>query len=118
MPPRPMPPDAAPLLALDDVRAAAARLAGVAHRTPVVTSRTLDALTGATVLLKAENLQRMGAFKFRGAFHAISRLDATARAAGVVAPSSGNHAQALALAAREFGTHAVIVMPDDTPTSK
>src|SRR5512135_2758565 len=118
MPPRPMPPDAAPLLALDDVRAAAARLAGVAHRTPVVTSRTLDARTGATVLLKAENLQRMGAFKFRGAFNAVSTLDDDARAAGVVAPSSGNHAQALALAARLWGTRAVIVMPADAPAAK
>jgi threo-3-hydroxy-L-aspartate ammonia-lyase len=114
MPSRP----ATPLLTLDDVRAAAARLAGVAHRTPVVTSRTLDARTRCTALLKAENLQRMGAFKFRGAFNAVSALDADARAAGVVAPSSGNHAQALALAARLHGTRAVIVMPADAPPAK
>jgi len=107
-----------PLLTLDDVRAAAGVIAGAAHRTPVVTSRTLDAATGATVLLKAENLQRMGAFKFRGAYHAVRRLDATALAGGVVAPSSGNHAQALALAARECGTRAVIVMPQDAPRAK
>jgi threonine dehydratase len=106
------------LLTLDDVRAAATCLDGAAHRTPVVTSRTLDALTGGTVLLKAENLQRMGAFKFRGAYHALSRLDSTALAAGVVAPSSGNHAQALALAARLYGSKAVIVMPQDTPRTK
>jgi threonine dehydratase len=106
------------LLSLDDVRAAAGRIAGAVHRTPVVTSRTLDAVTGGTVFLKAENLQRMGAFKFRGAFHAVSRLDPAALAAGVVAPSSGNHAQALALAARECGSRAVIVMPDDAPRAK
>ena len=106
------------LLTLDGVRDAATRLAGVAHRTPVITSRTLDARTGATVLLKAENFQRVGAFKFRGAYHALTHLDAAALAAGVVAPSSGNHAQALALAAREFGTRAVIVMPYDTPLAK
>jgi threonine dehydratase len=111
-------PSEPPLLTLDDVRAAAGRLAGVAHRTPVVTSRTLDATTGATVLLKAENLQRMGAFKFRGAYNAVSTLDDAARAAGVVAPSSGNHAQALALAARLCGTRAVIVMPHDAPAAK
>lgn len=106
------------LLSLDDVRAAAGRLAGFARRTPVVTSRTLDALTGATVLLKAENLQRVGAFKFRGAYHAVCTLDDAARAAGVIAPSSGNHAQALALAARLGGTRAVIVMPHDAPAAK
>lgn len=106
------------LLSLDDVRAAAGRLAGAVHRTPVITSRTLDAITGGTVLLKAENLQRTGAFKIRGALHAVGRLDAAARAAGVVAPSSGNHAAALALAARECGTRAVIVMPQDAPRAK
>lgn len=107
-----------PPLTLDDVRAAAARLTGVAHRTPVITSRTLDALTGTSALLKAENLQRMGAFKFRGAFNALACLDDEARVAGVVAPSSGNHAQALALAARLWQTRAVIVMPDDAPPAK
>jgi threonine dehydratase len=106
------------LLTLDDVRSAAQRLVGVAHRTPVVTSRTLDALTGATLLLKAENLQRVGAFKFRGAYNAVRSLDDAARAAGVIAPSSGNHAQAVALAARLCGAHAVVVMPHDAPAAK
>ncbi|MEU7905626.1 pyridoxal-phosphate dependent enzyme [Actinoplanes sp. NPDC049118] len=103
---------------IDDVRDAAARLAGVAHRTPVLRSRTLDALVGAEVHLKAENLQRMGAFKFRGAYNALSRLSPRQRARGVASFSSGNHAQALALAARELGTTAVILMPADTPASK
>jgi threonine dehydratase len=103
---------------LDDVQDAAARLDGVAHRTPVLRSRTLDALVGAEVHLKAENLQRVGAFKFRGAYNALARLSPRQRAGGVAAFSSGNHAQALALAAREFGTTAVVLMPADTPTSK
>lgn len=103
---------------LDDVRAAAARLSGVVHRTPVLRSRTLDRLAGTEVHLKAENFQRMGAFKFRGAYHAVSRLDPAQRAKGIAAYSSGNHAQAVALAAREFGTTAVILMPADTPASK
>lgn len=107
-----------PSVTLDDVRAAAARIAGVAHRTPALRSRTLDALVGAEVFVKCENLQRVGAFKFRGAYHAISRLSPDELARGVVAYSSGNHAQAVALAARELGTTAVIVMPADTPTSK
>jgi threonine dehydratase len=93
-------------------------VAGVAHRTPVVTSRTLDELTGAQVFLKCENLQRMGAFKFRGAFNTISQLPAEARARGVVAFSSGNHAQAVALVARELGIPAVIVMPSTAPVPK
>jgi threonine dehydratase len=113
-----MAPDRSPLLTLDDVRDAADRLAGVAHRTPVVSSRTLDAATGGTVLLKAENLQRVGAFKFRGAYNAVRSLPAAERQAGVIAPSSGNHAQALALAARLCGTRAVIVMPTDAPRTK
>jgi threonine dehydratase len=103
---------------LDDVRAAAARLKGVAHRTPVLRSRTLDALVGAETLLKCENFQRVGAFKFRGAYNAISRLTPEQLARGVAAYSSGNHAQAVALAARELGTTAVIVMPEDAPASK
>ncbi|GAA2452756.1 pyridoxal-phosphate dependent enzyme [Streptomyces glaucus] len=107
-----------PPVTLDDVRDAAARLAGVAHRTPVLRSRTLDALVGAEVFLKCENLQRVGAFKFRGAYHAASRLAPGQRARGLVAYSSGNHAQAVALAARELGTTAVIVMPEDAPPSK
>ena len=100
------------------VRAAAAVLAGVAHRTPVLTSATLDRLLGAQVLLKAEHLQRTGSFKFRGAFHAVSRLSPQARSRGVVAYSSGNHAQAVALAARLFGVPATIVMPHDAPAIK
>ncbi|WFE28698.1 pyridoxal-phosphate dependent enzyme [Solwaraspora sp. WMMD791] len=107
-----------PSVTLDDVRAAAAGIAGVAHRTPVLRSRTLDALVGAEVFVKCENLQRVGAFKFRGAYNAISRLRPDQLANGVVAYSSGNHAQAVALAARELGTTAVIVMPADTPASK
>jgi threonine dehydratase len=102
----------------DDVRAAAERLRGVAHRTPVVTSRTLDERVGARVFLKAENLQRMGAFKFRGAYNAVARLDPETRARGVVAFSSGNHAQAVALAAKLHGIPATIVMPEDAPVSK
>jgi threonine dehydratase len=100
------------------VRAAAARLHGVAHRTPVVTSRTLDERVGATAFLKCENLQRMGAFKFRGAYNRIAQLTSAERAGGVVAFSSGNHAQGVALAARICGVPAAIVMPADAPASK
>ena len=103
---------------LADVRDAAARIAGVAHRTPVLRSRTLDALAGAEVYLKCENLQRIGSFNFRGAYNAISRLTPEQRARGIAAYSSGNHAQAVALAARELGATAVILMPEDTPLSK
>ncbi|WP_236790297.1 pyridoxal-phosphate dependent enzyme [Amycolatopsis sp. GM8] len=103
---------------LDDIRAAAARLAGHAHRTPIHTSRTLDARTGAKVLLKCENFQRMGAFKFRGAYNALSRLPADVLARGVCAYSSGNHAQAVALSASLLGTKAAILMPEDAPQSK
>jgi threonine dehydratase len=106
------------ILSLDDVRAAAERLAGVAHRTPVLTSRTLDERTGATVFLKAESLQRGGAFKFRGAYNMISSLDPEERGRGVVAYSSGNHAQAVSLASRLLGTTAMILMPADTPPAK
>ncbi len=102
----------------DDVVAAAARIAGHAHRTPVLTSRTADAELGASVVFKCENLQRMGAFKFRGAFNALSRFDERQRRAGVVAFSSGNHAQAISLAAALLGTPAVIVMPHDAPAAK
>jgi threo-3-hydroxy-L-aspartate ammonia-lyase len=101
-----------------DVEAAAHRLQGHAHRTPVITSRTVDESLGATVFFKCENFQRMGAFKFRGAFNALSRLDSAARARGVIAFSSGNHAQAVALAARILGIEATIVMPEDAPRSK
>ena len=102
----------------DDVAAAARRLEGHAHRTPVLTSATLDAALGAQVFLKCENFQRMGAFKFRGAYNALASLDAAQRRAGVVAFSSGNHAQAVALAARLLGMPATIVMPRDAPASK
>jgi threonine dehydratase len=105
-------------LTLDDVRRAAARIAGVAHRTPVLTSRTLDELTGARIFLKAENLQRVGAFKFRGAYNRIAGLSGDERAVGVVASSSGNHAQAVALAAQLCGSSATILMPTDAPASK
>jgi len=103
---------------LQDIRDAAKQIDGVAHRTPVIRSRTLDELAGAEVFLKAENLQRVGAFKFRGAYNAISRLTPEQLAKGIAAYSSGNHAQAVALAARELGSTAVIVMPEDTPASK
>ena len=106
------------MLDLDRIRAAARRLDGVAHKTPVVTSRTLEARTGATVFLKAENLQRGGAFKFRGAYNAISCLSPAERARGVCAWSSGNHAQAVALAAKMHDTKATILMPLDAPASK
>jgi threonine dehydratase len=102
----------------DDVHEAAQRLAGHAHRTPVLSSRTLNERVGAEIVLKAENLQRSGAFKFRGAFNAISRLEPDQLRRGVAAYSSGNHAQAVALAAGEHGATAVIVMPEDTPDSK
>ena len=102
----------------DDVAAAARRIDGHAHRTPVLTSRTVDDDFGARVFFKCENFQRMGAFKFRGGFNALSRFDAEQRRAGVVAFSSGNHAQAIALAARLLGIPAAIVMPHDAPTSK
>jgi threonine dehydratase len=107
-----------PPVTLDDIRDAAARLKGVAHRTPVLRSRTLDELVGAEVFLKCENFQRVGAFKFRGAYNAASRLTPEQLARGIAAYSSGNHAQAVALAARELGATAVIVMPEDTPASK
>ncbi|MFE2074182.1 MULTISPECIES: pyridoxal-phosphate dependent enzyme [Streptomyces] len=103
---------------LADVRAAAARLEGFAHRTPVLTSRTLNERVGAEVFVKCENLQRIGAFKIRGAYNAIASLTPGELAKGVAAYSSGNHAQATALAARELGTTAVILMPEDAPRSK
>ena len=106
------------MISLDDVHAAARRIAGAAHRTPVLTSRALDEATGATVFLKAENLQRVGAFKFRGAYNAVASLSGGERARGVATVSSGNHAQALALAARLHDVPAVILMPDDAPPGK
>ena len=102
----------------DDVAAAAARIAGHAHHTPVMRSRTADNELGAQLFFKCENFQRMGAFKFRGAFNALSRFDAAQRKAGVVAFSSGNHAQAIALSARLLGMPAAIVMPLDAPAAK
>src|SRR3954454_1267644 len=103
---------------LEDVRDAAERIKGVAHRTPVMTSRTLNAMVGGEVFVKCENFQRVGAFKFRGAYNAVSRLSPEQLATGIAAYSSGNHAQAVALAARELGSTAVILMPADTPASK
>ena len=110
--------DAMMLPTFVDVTAAAQRIAGHAHRTPVMTSRTLNEELGAEVFFKCENLQRMGAFKFRGAFNALSRFDARQRRAGVVTFSSGNHAQAIALAARLLGIPATILMPSDAPAAK
>ena len=102
----------------DDVTAAAGRLEGHAHRTPVLRSATADARWGAQFFFKCENFQRMGAFKFRGAFKALSRFDAGQRQAGAIAFSSGNHAQAVALSARILGMPALIVMPQDAPAAK
>jgi threo-3-hydroxy-L-aspartate ammonia-lyase len=102
----------------EDLEAAARRLAGVAHRTPCVTSRRLDELLGVHVVLKAEGLQRMGAFKFRGAYNAISQLSTEQRERGVATTSSGNHAQAVALACSLLGASATILMPRDAPASK
>jgi threo-3-hydroxy-L-aspartate ammonia-lyase len=102
----------------DDVAQAALRLRGHAHRTPVLTSRTADERTGAQVFFKAENLQRMGAFKFRGAFNALAQFSPAQRERGVIAFSSGNHAQAVALSARLLGMPSLIVMPQDAPAAK
>src|SRR3989304_5623785 len=101
-----------------DVQSAAERLRGQAHRTPVVTSRTFDEIAGCRVFFKCENLQRGGAFKFRGAYNALSQLTPEQRARGVVAFSSGNHAQGLALAAKVLGIPATVVMPSDAPQIK
>ncbi|MEA2281662.1 MAG: threo-3-hydroxy-L-aspartate ammonia-lyase [Solirubrobacteraceae bacterium] len=106
------------MIGLSEIREAAMRIEGIAHRTPVLTSRHLDALTGAQVFLKAENLQRVGAFKFRGACNAIACLDPDERGRGVATVSSGNHAQALALAASLEGVRATILMPADSPPGK
>jgi threonine dehydratase len=101
-----------------DVVAASERIAGVAHRTPVQTSRTANAELDAQVFFKCENLQRMGAFKFRGSYNSLARFDAVQRRAGVVAFSSGNHAQGIALSAQLLGIPATIVMPLDAPAAK
>ena len=102
----------------DDIRQAAQRLAGQAHRTPVLRSRSADAISGASLFFKCENLQRMGAFKFRGAYNALSQFTPEQRRAGAIAFSSGNHAQAVALSARLLGMPSVIVMPQDAPQAK
>ena len=102
----------------EDVQAAAQRLAGVAHRTPVATSGLLDEVCRSRVFLKCENLQRAGAFKFRGAYNAISRLGDAEKARGVVTYSSGNHAQAVALVCRLLGVSATVVMPAGAPSTK
>jgi threo-3-hydroxy-L-aspartate ammonia-lyase len=101
-----------------DVESAATQIAGAAHKTPVATSNTIDARTGARLFFKCENLQRAGAFKFRGAYNALSRLDADQRRRGVVTFSSGNHAQAIALAGQLLNIPRVIVMPSDAPAVK
>src|SRR6202162_3167770 len=101
-----------------DVESAARQIAGVAHRTPVATSRSVNARTGANIFFKCENMQRAGAFKFRGAYNALSRLSPDERRRGVVAFSSGNHAQAIALAGQVLDIPRVIVMPSDAPAVK
>ena len=107
------------MIDLDDIRRAGQRLDGVAHRTPLLTSRTLAERAGAAhVHLKPESLQRIGAFKFRGAYNTVASLDPAERARGVVTASSGNHAQALSLAAQLHGTSATILMPEDAPPNK
>ena len=106
------------MVSFDDIAAAHERLKPHAHRTPVLTSATIDALTGARVFFKCENLQRMGAFKFRGAYNALSQLGTEQKRRGVLAFSSGNHAQAVALAGKLLGIKATIVMPEDAPKVK
>ena len=107
-----------PLPTYDDVVAASTRIAGIAHRTPALTSRTADERAGGTVFFKAENLQRAGAFKFRGAYNAIAMLPDDAKRRGVVTFSSGNHAQAIAYSGRLQGVPTVIIMPHDAPAIK
>lgn len=106
------------LPSFEDVCAAAERIAGVAHRTPVLTSRYINELLGASVFFKAENFQRMGAFKFRGAYNALAQFDSDQMRRGVLTFSSGNHAQAIALSAHELGIPATIIMPADAPPAK
>jgi threonine dehydratase len=108
----------APVVTFDDVVSAARCIAGIAHQTPVATSRLLNEACGNQMFLKCENLQRVGAFKFRGAYNAISRLPQAERARGVITYSSGNHAQALALVCQILGVSAKIVMPDTVPAAK
>ena len=106
------------MVTFDDIKSAAERIHGVAHRTPVVTSRLLDAACGNAMYLKCENLQRAGAFKFRGAYNAVSRLSEDERARGIITYSSGNHAQALALVSQILDVQATIVMPQNAPQLK
>ena len=106
------------MVSFEDVKDAARRLKGIAHRTPVATSRTLDDRLSARLFLKCENLQRAGAFKFRGAYNAVSKLTPEERARGVLTYSAGNHAQATALACRLLGARATIVMPENAPAAK
>jgi threonine dehydratase len=106
------------VIGLEDIQAAAERIEGVAHKTPVLTSRTLNEQTSANIFLKAENFQRTGTFKFRGAFNKISSLSTDELRSGIATYSSGNHAQAVALAARLMNTKAMILMPEDAPASK
>src|ERR1700704_5628613 len=112
------PDDTALAVRYSDVASAAERLAGHAHRTPVMTSHTVDERTGARLFFKCENLQRMGAFKFRGAYNALSQLGPEERKRGVLAFSSGNHAQAIALAGKLLGIKTLIVMPENAPKVK
>src|SRR5207247_2490041 len=111
-------PTSVTLPTFSDVESAARQIAGVAHRTPVAASRSVNTRTGADVFFKCENLQRAGAFKFRGAYNALSRLTADERRRGVVTFSSGNHAQAIALAGQILGVPRVVVMPSDAPAVK
>jgi threonine ammonia-lyase medium form len=105
-------------ITFDDVQAAARQIAGVANRTPIITSRTFNDCVGAEVFFKCENMQRVGAFKFRGAYNALSRLSQAEKRRGVITHSSGNHAQGIALAAQLLDITATIVMPTDAPASK
>jgi threonine dehydratase len=107
-----------PAISFDDIANAATRIHGVAHRTPVFTSRTANAMAGAEIFFKCENYQRMGAFKFRGGYNALAQFSPEQKKRGAIAYSSGNHAQAVALAARILGMPAVIVMPKDAPAAK
>src|SRR5882762_11951003 len=101
-----------------DIAAAHERIKGAARRTPVLTSSTVDALIGARLFFKCENLQRMGAFKFRGAYNALSQLGPDERKRGVLAFSSGNHAQAVALAGKLLGIRTLVVVPENAPRGK
>src|SRR6478752_2591821 len=106
------------MVTYDDVAKAHERIKGVAHRTPVLTSNVTDARVGAKLFFKCENLQRMGAFKFRGAYNALSQLSSSQRKQGILAFSSGNHAQAVALAGKLLGIKTLIVMPENAPPVK